>query len=71
LHDLGYRGDWHLQCLLLHMDESPSALGKYAIRLQVVKVHVNGINAHRLVRIPNAEVNVLDDSHDELVRAIR
>jgi hypothetical protein len=53
------------------MDESPSALGKYAIRLQVVKVHVNGINAHRLVRIPNAEVNVLDDSHDELVRAIR
>lgn len=44
--------------------------GGYTIRSQVIKVDINGANTHRLLRVPNAELDEFDANHDELGREL-
>lgn len=43
----------------------------YTIRSQVLDIDDNGANTHRLVRVPNAELDEWDATHDELGRLRR
>ncbi|KAI1066354.1 hypothetical protein LB506_008506, partial [Fusarium annulatum] len=42
--------------------------GNYSIRSQVISVDDNGANTHRLLRVPNSEVDQWDATHDDLGR---
>lgn len=44
--------------------------GGYTIRSQVINVDDNGANTHRLLRVPNAQLEEFDASHDELGREL-
>ena len=44
--------------------------GGYKIRSQVINVDDNGANTHRLLRVPNAQLEEFDANHDELGREL-
>lgn len=73
LHDCRNWNHGRLRYLLLRLDEGSPPLGlprwgNYSIRSQVISVDDDGANTHRLLRVPNSEVDQWDATHDDLGR---
>lgn len=45
-------------------------IGKYQVRQEIVVLDDFGTNSHRLVKVPNDEVEIWDASHDPTGRAL-